>query len=65
MTKLSYIITTVDNRTFTADTYAEALKIKGENRGSKLTTCYSPLPDSVKKLPLTEKQLAARVKAYK
>lgn len=65
MTKLSYIIKTTDNRTFTANTYAEALKIKGENVGSKMTACYEPLPDPVKKLPLTEKQLAARVKAYK
>jgi len=65
MTKLSYEITTVDGKVLKADTYAEALKIMGENPGAKKKACYSPLPDPVKKLPLTEKQLAARVKAYK
>lgn len=65
MTKLSYIITTANGKVFTADTYAEALKIKRENYGAKMTTKYTPLPDPVKKIPLTEKQLAARVKAYK
>jgi len=65
MTKLSYVITTPNGSTFKADTYAEALEIMGNHPGSKKTACYTPLPDPVKKLPLTEKQLAARVKAYK
>ena len=42
MTTMTYVITTINGKEFTAKTYAEALRIKGENIGSTMRVTYSP-----------------------
>lgn len=64
MTSLSYTIQTRNGDILTAKTYAEAQRLVGENLGCKVVSHYTKLPDEVKKLPLTPKQEANRVKAY-
>ena len=62
MTKLSYTIQTLNGDILTANTYADAQRLVAKNIGCKVVTHYTKLPDDVKKLPLTEKQLAKRIK---
>ena len=61
MTKLSYTVTTNYGKAIKVNTYAEMLKVKGENPGCKVTTEYEPIPEE--KAPISAKKAAARVKA--
>lgn len=45
MTKLTYDIITRTGITYNADTYAMAQRIKGDNPGSIIKRCYSPIPE--------------------
>jgi hypothetical protein len=63
MTSLSYTILTHEGKVLSAKTYVEAQQIVRENLGCKVVAHYEKMPDEVKKLPLTPKQEANRVKA--
>ena len=61
MTTMTYVITTINGKEITAKTYAEALKVKGENIGSTMRVTYSPtLGNSMPSI--TSKKAASRVK---
>ena len=64
MTKLTYKIVSVNNAVIATNvpTYAEAVKIKNENVGSRLVSCYEPIPEKTS-VALTPKKLVMRVKA--
>ena len=61
MTTMTYVITTINSKELTAKTYAEALRIKGENIGSTMRVTYSPALGNL--MPsITAKKAASRVK---
>ena len=63
MTKLTYKI--VNNNEVVAEnvaTYAEAVQIKQANLGSRLVSCYEPLPEKTSVF-LSPKKKMMRVKA--
>ena len=64
MTKLTYKVVTANNEVIATNvpTYAEAVKIKSENKGSHLVSCYSPIVEK-SNLFLTPKKITMRVKA--
>ena len=45
MTKLTYDIITRNGITYNADTFAQAQRLKGENPGSIIKRCYTPIPE--------------------
>lgn len=64
MTKLTYKIVSVNNEVIATDipTYAEAVKVKSENKGSRMVSCYSPIIEK-SNIFLTPKKITMRVKA--
>lgn len=62
MTKLTYKITNNDVTVAIVPTYAEAVRLKSKNPGSKMVACYEPIPEKTS-LFLSPKKLTMRVKA--
>lgn len=64
MTKLTYKVVTANNEVIANNipTYAEAVKVKSANSGSRMVSCYAPIAEK-SNLFLTPKKQAMRVKA--